>query len=404
MLGLYLARLDFAPAAVGVVVGCGLTGAALSALAVTFFGDRFGRRRALLLPALLATAGGVALLFTTHVAAACAAAFLGMVNGAGRDRAAALVLEQAIVPQTLGAAQRTRAFAWYNLLQDVGHALGALAAALPAVLVQADVAELSACRTTPGIYTALLLATGLLYLGLSPQVEVSGAGAVWAAPVSAASRRVVWRISALFAVDSLAGGFLGTALLAYFFFERFGASETSIAILFFAARAANAVSHLGAAWLARHIGLVNTMVFTHIPSSLALIAVALVPEFWMAATLFLVRELLVEMDVPTRQSYVMAVVQPHERTYASGITSLVRLGGWAVGPVLAGALMQGVALATALLAGAAMKIGDDLLLYRAFRALKPPQERSAARQISVVAHAARRQGAQGLRRRGCKAA
>jgi sugar phosphate permease len=179
----------------------------------------------------------------------------------------------------------------------------------------------------------------------------------------------------LFLIDSLAGGFLGTALLSYFFFVRFGVDEAAIAVLFFAARLANGISHLGAAWLAARIGLVNTMVFTHIPSSIALIAVALVPEFWMAALLFMLRELLVEMDVPTRQSYVMAVVKPGERTFASGVTSLVRLGGWAVGPFAAGALMQGVALATPLIVGGLLKIGYDLMLYWSFRHLKPPEER-----------------------------
>jgi MFS family permease len=151
--------------------------------------------------------------------------------------------------------------------------------------------------------------------------------------------------------------------------------EGAIALLFFAARIANGVSHLGAAWLAARIGLVNTMVFTHVPSSLVLIAVALVPQFWMAALLFLVRELLVEMDVPTRQSYVMAVVKPEERTFASGVTSLVRLAGWAVGPFAAGVLMQGVALTMPLIVGAGLKIGYDLMLYRSFRDLKPPEER-----------------------------
>src|SRR5690606_28046813 len=143
---------------------------------------------------------------------------------------------------------------------------------------------------------------------------------------------------------------------------------------FFGARVANGVSHLGAAWLAARIGLVKTMVFTHIPSSLMLVALALVPEFWMAAALFVLRELLVEMDVPTRQSYVMAVVEPEERTFAAGVTSLVRLGGWAAAPFVAGALMQGVALAAPLLLGAGMKIAYDLMLYASFRSLKPPEE------------------------------
>jgi MFS family permease len=380
LLGLYLARRGFDAGAIGLVIGAGLSGAVSSALFVTFLGDRFGRRRALVLLALLAAIGGVALMLTSHLLAACSVAFLGMVNGMGRDRGAQLILEQAILPATTPDAQRTRAFAWYNVLQDIGHALGGLAAATPVVIAQAfAVTELSGYQATLGLYAALLAVTAVLALRLSPAVELAHHGAASPEPVrrvSPDSRRIVWRISGLFAIDAIAGGFLGTALLSYFFFQRFGAGEAAIATLFFAARTANAISHFGAAWLAHRIGLINTMVFTHIPSSLALVAVALVPEFWMAAVLFLLRELLVEMDVPTRQSYVMAVVRPAERTWASGITSLVRLGGWAVAPFAAGFLMQGVALATPLVIGAGMKIGYDLLLWRSFRVLKPPEERT----------------------------
>lgn len=372
LLGLYLARLQFNAGQIGVVIGVGLSGAALSSLIVTFLGDRLGRRRSLLVLALLATLGGVALLWTSHLLAICIAAFLGMVNGAGRDRAAALVIEQAVLPQTVSDAGRTKAYAWYNVLQDAGHALGALAAGLPSLIGNG---ELFGYQVAIGVYAALYASTALLYLGLSSAIENATSVASWLPPVSPESRRILARVAGLFAIDSFAGGFLGTALLSYFFFVRFGVSEATIAVLFFAARIANGVSHLGAAWLAARIGLVNTMVFTHIPASIALIAVALVPEFWMAAVLFMLRELLVEMDVPTRQSYVMAVVRPEERTFASGITSLVRLGGWALGPFAAGALMQGVALATPLIVGGAMKIGYDLLLYRSFIGLKPPEER-----------------------------
>lgn len=372
LLGLYLARLQFNAGQIGVVIGVGLSGAALSSLIVTFLGDRLGRQCSLLVLALLATAGGLALLWTSHLLAICIAAFLGMVNGAGRDRAAALVIEQAVLPQTVSDAGRTQAFAWYNVLQDAGHALGALVAGLPSLIGNG---ELFGYQLALGVYAALYASTGLLYLGLSTAIENATPPERWMPPVSPESRRIIARVAGLFAIDSLAGGFLGTALLSYFFFVRFGVTEATIAVLFFAARIANGVSHLGAAWLAARIGLVNTMVFTHIPASIALIAVALVPQFWMAAILFMLRELLVEMDVPTRQSYVMAVVRPEERTFASGVTSLVRLGGWAVAPFAAGFLMQGVALATPLVIGAGLKIGYDFLLWRAFRRLKPPEER-----------------------------
>ena len=194
--------------------------------------------------------------------------------------------------------------------------------------------------------------------------------------VSSKTRTILTKISALFAVDALAGGFLTTAMLSYFFFERFGATEAVIGGLFFGARLMNAASHLGAAWLAKRIGLVNTMVFTHIPSSLLLVTVAFAPSFEVAALLFLLREGLVEMDVPTRQSYVLAVVEPEARTFASGVTNLVRLSAWAVAPALAGAMMTGGSLVIPLVAGAAMKIAYDLLLWRAFRRLRPPEEAS----------------------------
>ena len=372
LLGLYLARLQFNAAEIGVVIGVGLSGAALSTLVVTFLGDRLGRRRSLLVLSVLATLGGVALLWTTHLLAVCLAAFLGMVNGAGRDRGSALVIEQAVLPQTVSDSGRTKAYAWYNVLQDSGHAVGALAAGLPSLFGDGG---LLGYQIAIAVYAALYALTGLLYLGLSAAIENAAPLSRWLPPLSPESRRIIARVAGLFAIDSFAGGFLGTALLSYFFFVRFGVNEATIALLFFFARVANGISHLGAAWLAARIGLINTMVFTHIPASIFLIAVALVPQFWMAATLFILRELLVEMDVPTRQSYVMAMVRPEERTFASGITSLVRLSGWAVGPFAAGALMQSVALATPLIVGGALKIGYDVMLYFSFRGLKPPEEK-----------------------------
>jgi len=176
-------------------------------------------------------------------------------------------------------------------------------------------------------------------------------------------------------LDAGGGGFLADALLAYWFFERFGLNEQSLGMLFFAVRVLNAVSHLGAAWLAERIGLVKTMVFTHLPSSLFLLIVPFAPTFPIAAALLLARESLVEMDVPTRQSYVAAMVQPQERVYASGITSLTRTSAWAVTSSVAGALMQHVAFSAPLVLGGGMKVIYDLLLYRNFRHLRPPEEK-----------------------------
>jgi MFS family permease len=374
LLGIYLARMAFTPPQIGLVISSGLSGATLAALLVTFAGDRLGRRRLLFWLALLSSLGGAAAALYSSPAAVGIAAFVGMLNGMGRDRGAALVLEQAIIPATATDQERTRAFAWYNVLQDVGHALGGLLAAVPAALRQfGGVGELASFQAAVMLYALLSLATAMLYLRLSPKVEAEVN--LPRLVLSPQSRKVLWRISLLFGLDSVAGGFVGTALLSYFFYQRFGVSESVIAVLFLGARGMNAVSHLGAAWLARRIGLVNTMVFTHIPSSLLLVTVAFAPNFWVAAVLFLLREGLVEMDVPTRQSYVMALVRPEERTFASGVTHLVRLGGWAVAPFFAGFLMQFLALSTPLFIGAGMKIAYDVILYRAFRGLKPPEER-----------------------------
>jgi predicted MFS family arabinose efflux permease len=177
-------------------------------------------------------------------------------------------------------------------------------------------------------------------------------------------------------LDSLGGGFLTSALIAYWFFRRFSVAEESLGPLFFVLRLANAGSYLVAAWAARRIGLLNTMVFTHIPSSLFLIAVPFAPSFAWAVAMLLARECLVEMDVPTRQSYILAVVQPNERTYASGITNLTRNVAWATAPSFAGYFMQHLALAAPLFLGGGIKITYDLLLYVAFRRVKPPEEQS----------------------------
>jgi MFS family permease len=376
LVGLHLAALQLDAAEIGVVVAAGLAGGAVASLLVTFGADRLGRRRTLLLLATASAGGAVVLALTRSPLALAVAAFVGMVNGMGRDRGAALVVEQAVLPATTDDAGRTQAFAWYNVLQDTGHALGSLAAGLPAVLAAAtDIDGAAALRASVLAYAGLAFATAVFYLPLSSSVERATATRV---PVSAETRAVLAKLSALFALDALGGGFLTTALLSYWFATRFGVGAATIGGLFFLARVANALSHLGAAWLARRIGLVNTMVFTHIPSSLLLVTVAIAPSFPVAALFFVLREGLVEMDVPTRQSYVMAVVRPEERTVASGVTSLVRMAAWAVAPSFAGLFMAGGSYAAPLIAGAAMKITYDLLLWRAFRGVRPPEEGAPA--------------------------
>jgi len=371
--GIYLARIGYSPAAFGVILAAGIAGTAVAAAIVTFWGDDIGRRRGLVALAIASAAGGAVFAYASEIVLLAVAAFCGMMNSLGKDRAAAAALEQAILPGTVDDAGRTRVFAWYNITQDIGHGLGAALAAAPELLRAAGLAgEVGSLRVAVGLYAALWLVAALLYARLSPAAEVRrGAEPI---VISARSRHFLWRLSALFALDSFAGGFLGSALFAYFFSQQFGVGEGAIAALFVGARIMNALSHLGAAYLARRIGLVKTMVFTHTPSSLLLLTIPFTDSFALAAVLFLLREGLSEMDVPTRQSYLMAVVQPAERTFAGGVTNLARMAARAFAPAVAGAAIQGIGLWTPIVAAAAMKIAYDWLLFVAFRKVKPPEE------------------------------
>src|SRR6266699_1543854 len=318
--GIYLAQLGLDPAAWGAVLGAGIAGTAAGAAGVMFWGDRIGRKRWLVGLGVLAAAGGVVFAFSSQIVVLGAAAFLGMLNSLGKDRAAALAIEQAILPSTGDDAGRTRAFAWYNVIQDVGHALGAALAVLPPLLRDfAGVDPLDSLRAAVILYAALYAATAVLYLGLS--------------------------------------------------------SEAMIGMLFVGARIMNAFSHLGAAWLAARIGLVNTMVFTHTPSSVLTFTIPFTGSFEIAAVLFLIREGLSKMDVPTRQSYLMAVVRLEERTFAGGVTNLARMCARAIAPVFAGSAMQALTLGAPIMAAAGLKVLYDALLYVSFRRLKAPEER-----------------------------
>ncbi len=209
-------------------------------------------------------------------------------------------------------------------------------------------------------------------------MEVHGQNLATGQPILSQTKKVLTKLTALFSLDAFGGGFLTDALVAYWFFRRFGIAEQDLGLVFFAVHVLNAFSHLGAAWLASRVGLVNTMVFTHLPSSLFLIAVPFAPSFKWAVLLFFCREALVEMDVPTRQSYVAAMVRPSERTFAAGITNLARNVFWAVGSATAGGLMQAVSFSAPLIVGGGAKVLYDVLLFRSFRRVKPPEEQRLA--------------------------
>lgn len=361
-------------AQIGLLIAVGLAGAVSGTFFVILWADRLGRRKSLLLLSGCAVAGAIGLALFQNFFALAAACFIGMVNAMGRERGALFTLEQTLLPETAGTSGRTKALAWYNVLLDAGQAIGSLLGGLPFLLSRwADLSGASAHRASFGLYAGLAFLSFFLYTRLSRRVEVHAP--ISRQRVSPASRRIITRLSLLFGFDSLAGGFLPGSLVAYWFFKRFGMGEEMLAPLFFFAHIANALSYLAAARLAKRIGLVRTMVFTHTPANLCLIVIPFVPSVAWAAALYLVRECLVEMDVPTRQSYVMAVVRPEERTVAAGVTNLVRLAAWTVAPTLAGAAMKSLALGFPLVIGGSMKILYDGMLYLSFRHLRPPEER-----------------------------
>lgn len=373
LVGLYCARLGFSATQIGGVLSAALWGAALAAFVTLVIGPRLSERAMLLALTGLPVLGGAVLISTDAFPVVLAAAFVGMLNIHGRDRGAIPILEQALFPATTTDADRTRVFAWYNVLLDSGYAVGGLFAAAPTLLESAfGVSPLEALRLALAVFCVLYFLAALLYMRL-PAIadDVKPVGLT---ELSRESRPIVTKISLLFLLDAFGGGFIGTALFAYFFAEKFGASAATIAILFSAGRVLSAFSHLGAAWLSKRIGLVNTMVFTHAPTSFLLFTIVATDSFGWAAFFFLLREALNEMDVPTRQSYVMAVVQPHERLAVSGITNLVRSCGWALAPMLAGVMMQGFGLGVPLVAAGVAKLSYDFLLWREFRKLKAPEE------------------------------
>jgi len=376
VLGVFLYREGYSSTAIGLVIAAGLAGAATGTVFITFKADRLGRRRTLFVLSLLTAVGSLPLIFHFGLPAMALIAFLGMLNGMGSDRSPAFALEQATIPGLVSDEKRTWALAWYSVVLDASGAMGALAAGIPIAAQKWWSMDLArSYRLLFMAYAAISVLTALLYLLLSPDVEIRKVGTPGTRmAVSPETKSTIKRLSALFAIDAFGGGFLTDALVSYWFFRRFGIAESQLALLFFAVHVLNALSHLGAAWLARRIGLIKTMVFTHLPSSMFLIAAAFMPSPRWAIVLFLLRESLVEMDVPTRQSYVAAVVQPEERTFAAGVTNLVRNGAWAAASAVAGVFMQQVAFAAPLLLGGGLKIIYDGLLWRAFRHLAPPEE------------------------------
>jgi len=383
ILGVVLVEEGFSPAAVGVLITVSLVGDMVGTYVIGLFADTWGRRRTLALLSLLMAATGVVFGLVTNYPVLLLAAFFGTLGTSASETAPFLPIDQAMLAQITAPEQRTALFARYNLVASLSVALGALAAGLPALLTGVGLPLTNGIRLLFGVYAVLGLIVAGLSLRLSvpverperPPIEVQSLKQRLA-PQLHRSRGIVWRLTALFSVDSLAGGLVAQSLMALFFHLRFGVPLSTLSVLFFGANLLSALSFLAAVPLARRFGLLNTMVFTHLPSNVLLALVAFAPTFPIAAALLLVRQTLSQMDVPTRQAYTMALVDPEERTAAASVTSLARSLGSATSPVFSGLLLQGPLLILGLpfiLAGA-LKAAYDLTLWSIFRRVRLKEE------------------------------
>jgi MFS family permease len=379
VLVLYLSALGLPDPVIGLLLSLTLLGDAAISLWLTTHADRVGRRRVLSAGALLMFLAGIGLASTGALPVLLLSATVGVISPSGNEVGPFLAVEQASLSQTTVDRARTRVFAWFNLTGSFATATGALAGGgVASALIAAGHAPLDAYRFVIVAYAFLGLVLAVLFSRVSPRVEVAGP------PDPSIARRlglhrsrgVVARLSALFALDAFAGGLVVQSLVAYWLHLRFGADVAILGGVFFGANVLAGISALAAVRIAGRIGLIRTMVFTHLPSNVLLAAVPLMPTLPLAIAVLLARFSISQMDVPTRQSYTMAVVDPDERSAAAGVTGIARSLGASISPLIAAPLVGVASLAAIpfLLAGG-LKVCYDFALYRAFSSLKPEHEK-----------------------------
>ena len=374
LLPAYLLALGFTPLAVGVLATVSLSGSACLTIGAGLLGARYGYRRLLLIAAGLMVASGLGFVASRDYIVLLAVAFAGTINPSAGNVSVFVPLEHTALAREAGDQDRTRMFARYSLAGALAAALGALIAGAPELVAPLGLDRLAAMRWMFVLYALLGVAVRLLYTRLPQRSAPANT-----TPVAALgpSRAIVVKLAALFSLDAFAGGFVVQSLLALWLFQRFHLSLAEAGIFFFWTSLLAALSYPVAARLSRRIGLVNTMVFTHIPSSVALMLAGIAPSLAPALVLLLIRAALSQMDVPTRSSYVMAVVTEAERPAAASFTSVPRSLASAASPAMAGALFAASTFAWPLLICGGLKIVYDLLLLTQFRHLKPPEERHA---------------------------
>jgi MFS family permease len=374
VLVLYLAQLGLNEGLIGLLLSLTLIGDAAISLWMTTTADRIGRRRILIASAGLMLFAGILFAVTDRVALLLIAAIIGVISPSGNEVGPFLPVEQSALSQIVPDEQRTQVFAWYNLVGSFATAIGALCGGcLTELLQQAGVIPLNSYRTVLLLYGVMGVLLAALFTRLSPEVEaVHSDGQPTRTRLGLhRSGSVVLKLSALFGLDAFAGGFVVQSLVAYWFHVRFGVEPAALGGIFFGANILAGISALAAASVAARIGLVNTMVFTHLPSNILLMLVPLMPNLSSAIVVLFARFAISQMDVPPRQSYTMAVVARDERSAAAGITGIARSIGAAVSPTFAGAFLSNpVLLGVPFFLAGGLKVIYDILLYRSFRHIK----------------------------------
>ena len=374
VLALYLSALGHDDVSIGLVLSAALFGSAVMTVVFAAVADRAGRRRSVLVMSALMAAGGLLFASGAGLPILILGAFTGAISATSSEVGAFLTVEQAILPQTAPPERRTWLFSIYAFGANVAQALGALFAGVFGAAALAGTGA-DAYRPLFVLYALIGVANFVVYRTLSDAVELAHVGGPRKLFAIDRSRGIVARLAALFAVDAFAGGLVVQSIVAYWFHVRWGFRLEDLGVLFFGVNVLSALSLLAAGRLAGRIGLVNTMVFTHIPSNVLLMLVPLMPTGALAAAFFLARMSISQMDVPTRQSYTMAVVDPGERTAAAGITNVARSLASTLSPTVTGFAFSVAALAAPFFLAGAVKIAYDLTLYRAFREIRPPEER-----------------------------
>jgi MFS family permease len=374
VLGLYLASLGLPAFVIGLIVAAAIGGSAAMTVVWSLAADRVGRRRTVMSMAVLMALGGALFAVSHDPWLLVIGAFTGTISATSSEVGVFNTVDQAILSQAVEPARRTWAFAVYGLVGNLAQAAGALAAGSVGFFAGLGLAGADAYRPLFWLYALIGLANLGFFALLSPAVELAHVEGERRLFGLRRSRRAVARLAALFGLDAFAGGFVVQALVAYWFSVRWGLSPEALGVVFFWVGVLSAFSFLAAGWIAPRLGLLNTMVVTHLPSNVLLILVPLMPAAWLAVLVFLARMSISQMDVPTRQSYSMAIVDPAERTATAGVTNVARSVAAAISPPIAGYAFSVAALGVPFFLAGGLKIAYDLLVWRTFRGVRPPDE------------------------------